>query len=216
MKDAAPRNPSNALTVVLLSGGIESATLLHREHREGPVEALFVDYAQRAAECERTAAAAQCATLGLELHRLDLSAVGEAFRNGRAWQPHVPLPHRNLILLSLALSFATDRHAHRLCLALNREDAEAYPSGAPSFISDFRALAAGLSEIAVDAPLIALEKAAIIRLGNRLGVDYTHSYSCLLGRRRPCGGCPQCVKRRDAFAAAGLSDPALNPTEDAP
>ncbi|AOU96818.1 hypothetical protein BI364_01285 [Acidihalobacter yilgarnensis] len=203
-------------TLVLLSGGIESATLLHREYRDGPVLALFVDYAQRASARECAAAKSQCLALGLELETLDLSQVGAAFRRGRTWQPHVPLPHRNLILLSLALSFATERHVRRLCLALNREDAEAYPSGSPTFVEHFRTLAAHLSEIVVEAPLIALDKAAIIRLGGTLGVDYACTYSCLLGRDRPCGGCPQCVKRRAAFAAAGRIDPALNPSEDQP
>lgn len=202
--------------LLLLSGGVESATLLHRLANEGPVIPLFVDYAQRAAARERAAATAQCAALGLELETLELGSVSETFRRGLSWQPHVPLPQRNLVLLALALSFAEARRAGRICLALNREDTADYPSATTGFVADFVALAGGISVIAVETPLIELDKAAIIRLGIDLGVDYSLTYSCLLGRPAPCGGCPQCLKRRAAFAAAGVADPASDLPEDSP
>lgn len=201
-------NPASH-SLVLLSGGIESATLLHLENRRGAVRALYVDYGQRAAAREREAATAQCAALALPLEILELGSLGETFRRGHVWRAHVPLPHRNLALLGLAFSFAADRGAHRLCLALNRDDADAYASASPPFVEAFRALAATLDDIEIATPLAAWDKAEVIRRGLALGVDYALSYSCLLGRPLPCGACPQCEKRRAAFAAAGSADPAI-------
>jgi 7-cyano-7-deazaguanine synthase len=196
-------------SLVLLSGGIESATVLHLENRRGPVRALFVDYGQRAAACEREAATAQSAALNLPFETLELASLGETFRRGHTWQAHVPLPHRNLALLGLAFSYAADRGAKRLCLALNRDDADAYASASTPFVEAFRALAATLDDIEIATPVAAWDKPEVIRRGLELGVDYALSYSCLLGRPTPCGACPQCEKRRAAFAAAGAPDPAF-------
>ncbi|APZ44566.1 hypothetical protein BW247_06040 [Acidihalobacter ferrooxydans] len=195
--------------MVLLSGGIDSATALHLEYRRGAVLPLYIDYGQRAAACERAAAEALCADLGLSLDALELGALGTAFRRGHEWQAHVPLPHRNLAVLGLAFSYAADRHARRLCVALNRDDTTAYASAATPFLDAFRRLAATLDDIEIATPLIAWDKAEVIRQGRSLGVNYAHTYSCLLGRSLPCGGCPQCAKRRAGFAEAGHTDPAL-------
>ncbi len=194
--------------MLLLSGGIESVTLLHRESRERRVYPLFIDYAQRAAACEREAAQAQCDSLGLTLNTLNMAAAGEGFRAGQDKRAHVPIPHRNLTLLSLALSYAAQLGLGRLCLALNREDRQAYPSAGPGFIEAFAALARTLEDIELATPLDHLDKAAIIAEGIDLGVDYAQSYSCLLGYTQQCGRCPQCEKRRMAFTENGLIDPA--------
>lgn len=197
-------------SLVLLSGGIESLTALHLERYRSPTRALFVDYGQRAAGRERACAQAQCHALGLPLATLELATLGETFRRGHAWQAHMPLPHRNLVLLGLAFSYAADRGAKRLCLALNRDDTEAYASASTPFVEAFRTLAATLDDIEIATPLAQWSKTEVIRQGLALGVDYALSYSCLLGRPTPCGSCPQCEKRRLAFAEAGCADPALN------
>lgn len=201
--------------VILLSGGVESATLLHAEREHGLLHPVFIDYAQRAAAQERRAAAAQCAALGLSLKRLDMAELGRAFREGQSKQYHVPLPHRNLVILGVGLSYASQVGAQRLCLALNREDLAGYASAGPSFLQAFRALAATLERIEVATPFAHLGKAEIIRMGHGLGVDYRYTYSCLLGRMPPCGRCPQCLKRKTAFAAARLPDPGASPAEAA-
>ncbi|WP_455379901.1 7-cyano-7-deazaguanine synthase [Acidihalobacter prosperus] len=196
-------------TVLLLSGGIESVTLLHLLADSGKIQPLFFNYAQRAVQPELDASKKNCDALGIDLQTLDLKELGNHFRQGEAWQPHVPLPHRNLILLSIALSFASKIQAHRLCLALNREDADYYATGTPAFIQHFQALTAEISSIRTETPLIKLDKAQIIHIGHQeLGIDYAKTYSCLLGRTRPCGKCPQCLKRLKAFKIAGLDDPA--------
>lgn len=194
--------------MLLLSGGIESVTLLHRESRAGRVYPLFIDYAQRSGARELQAARAQCERLGLSLKMLDMATAGEGFRAGQEKRAHVPIPHRNLTLLSLALSYAAQQGLGRLCLALNREDRLAYPSAGPDFIEAFAALARTLEDIELATPLAHLSKAAIIAEGIELGVDYAQSYSCLLGYPKQCGRCPQCEKRRMAFTENALIDPA--------
>ena len=195
-------------SVLLLSGGIESATLLYLLVREGPVFPLFVDYGQRAAERERAAARAQCEALGLIPKELDMAAVGEGFREDQERKLHVPIPHRNLVILGLAISYAAHRGAKRVALALNQEDTGAYASASTAFIEHLRLLARDLDDMEITTPLIELGKPEIIARGLALGVDYANSYSCLLGYPRQCGACPQCEKRRTAFAALGLEDPA--------
>lgn len=200
--------PGREGSVLLLSGGIESATLLHLLARKGRVHPLFIDYGQRAAAREREAARAQCAALGLSLCELDMVAVGEGFRAGQERRLHVPLPHRNLVIASLAISYAAQQQATTVALALNREDTAAYASASSAFVERLRALARTLDAIDITTPLLDRSKSEIIALGLERGVDYRHSYSCLLGYPQQCGACPQCEKRRAAFAELGLHDPA--------
>lgn len=195
--------------VVLISGGVESSTLLRWEGRTRAVVALFVDYGQKAAAAERRAVDAQCRRAGCEPVALDLRRVGAVFRGSGAWRAHVPLPHRNLVLLALGLSYAERIGAGRVCLALNREDTHAYPAAGAAFLQRFRSTAATLAgDIAVAAPFVDLDKSAVAQLGRDLGVDFATTYSCLLGHRRHCGACPQCRHRRAALARAGIGEPA--------
>lgn len=138
----------------------------------------------------------------------DISPVGQALRAESERKLHVPLPHRNLPILALAVSYAAHREAGRLCLALNKEDLHSYASAGEEFFRRFGAMLSTLGDFIADAPLKHLDKSSIIRRGLEMGVDYTDSYSCLLGYERQCGGCPQCLKRRQAFADAGVTDPA--------
>lgn len=187
--------------LLLLSGGIESSTLLH-ERRGTTLHALFLDYGQRGAHPERAASTWQAQAAGVPLTALDLHDVGTAFRAQRAEKWHVPLPHRNLVALSLAVSFAAHIGAACVYIALNRDDAAAYPSGGGEFLVAFRRLAATLAPIEIAAPYAGLTKTEVIRLGLKLGVDYAQTYSCLLGRIPACGRCEQCRKRAAAFVEA--------------
>ena len=193
--------------IILLSGGIESTTLLHILHDQVELHAVFVDYGQRAADQESQAALAQCKVLGLTLFKLDMSSVGHAFRAGQSKKLHVPVPHRNLVVLSLGISYAAQLNAQRVNLAVNFEDTLAYPSASQTFLDQFRALAQTLGAFDIATPLIALSKPEIIQRGVELGIDYRHTYSCLLGYDKHCGVCPQCLHRRNAFNSAGVSEP---------
>ncbi|MEJ2509684.1 MAG: 7-cyano-7-deazaguanine synthase [Gammaproteobacteria bacterium] len=205
-------------SLVLLSAGVESATLLHGLARQaGPSgarpAALFIDYGQRAADQELAHGQRLCDSLGVTLERLDIPTVGEAFRHGQTHSRHVPIPHRNLFLLATALCWAAQYWAPRrgqgmLYIALNRDDAAAHPDAAPPFLDRLNALAATLGPSRVVAPLLELGKADIVRQGHAEGLDYTLTYSCLLGHPQHCGGCPQCHSRQRAFAEAGVDEPA--------
>ena len=199
-----------AESVLLVSGGVESITLLYQEHATGrPPRALWIDYGQRAARRERACVEFHCDRLGVRLDRLDLAAVGAALRHQAAHDLHVPLPHRNLVALALGLSFASTVGARGVLLALNRDDTKDYASASAPFLAQWRALGAILDPaIETRTPLLILSKAEVVLAGQTLGIDWRQTYSCLLGHARHCGRCPQCRKRRAAFDLAGVSEPA--------
>ena len=195
--------------VLLISGGVESVTLLAQLVDGGdPLQALFIDYGQRAAKLERQAAESACARVGIELVAFDLAGVGEQFRNVQQRKAHIPLPHRNLVALALGLSYATTLESARLYLAANREDTSAYASSSHLFLAQFRVLAGVLGNVQLLTPLVGLSKAEIINRGHALGVDYASTYSCMLGYAVHCGRCAQCMHRKAAFHEAGFDEPA--------
>lgn len=194
-------------SVLLVSGGADSVTLLYQLVDSGePVSALFIDYGQRAARQERAAAETHCEPLGVELVPLDLAAVGELFRDRQERKLHLPLPHRNLVALALAASFATNQHAPRVYLAANREDTASYASSSHAFLAQMKLVFGLIGPVQLATPFLDLPKADVIRRGCALGIDYATTYSCMLGYARHCGRCPQCRQRRSAFAAAGIAE----------
>ncbi len=180
------------MSILLLSGGIESATLLHERCGSGDLHALFIDYGQRAARPERAAATALCARTGTPLTALALKGLGALAPPG-AWKPHVPLAARNLLAVSLAANQALALRARGVLLGLQRDDRE-HREGAPPFVTALADALAALG-LELETPYRALSKAEVVARGRTLGVDYTATYSCLLGRCVPCGRCPQCRAR---------------------
>ena len=218
--------------VVLLSGGLDSATALAVAKSQGfAPHTLAVDYGQRhRVELERAAAVA--VALGAVSHRvvrLDLRAIGGSAltddlavpkdRTDDAIGRGVPVtyvPARNTILLGLALGYAETVGAFDLFLGANVLDYSGYPDCRPAFLRAFEDLAnlgtkAGVEggRFRVHAPLITLTKAEIIREGLRLGVDYALTLSCYDpdAAGRACGRCDSCRLRRKGFAEAGVPDP---------
>jgi 7-cyano-7-deazaguanine synthase len=216
--------------VVLLSGGLDSATVLARARADGfDCHALSVRYGQRHS-AELDAAARVAAQVGAASHRVvdvDLRAFGgSALTDDDVEVPTtgpVPgtipvtyVPARNTIMLSLALGYAEVRQAMDLFYGANAVDYSGYPDCRPAFVEAFEALAnlatrAGVEghRLRVHAPIIALSKSDIIRAGAKLGVDFslTISWYQATPDAVACGACDACVIRRAGFAEAGLPDP---------
>lgn len=220
--------------VVLLSGGLDSATTLAVARRDGfAPHALTVVYGQRHA-VEVRAAERVAADLGAVEHkvlRLDLSTFGGSAltdsievpkdRDEREMSSEIPVtyvPARNTVLLSLALAYAEARGLRDLFLGVNAVDYSGYPDCRPEFLEAFERLAnvatkAGVQgdRFRVHAPLVSLRKSEIIRVGLSLGVDYSVTHSCYDPdeQGRPCRRCDSCLIRMRAFEELGMTDPAL-------
>jgi 7-cyano-7-deazaguanine synthase len=215
--------------VVLLSGGLDSATCLAIAHSEGfACHCLSVDYGQRH-HAELAAATRVAAALGAVEHRvvhLDIGQFGGSALTDRAIavptdgvKPGIPVtyvPARNTIMLSLALGWAEILGAQDIFVGVNAVDYSGYPDCRSEFIRAFERLANLATKAAVEGhplklhtPLIDLSKADIIRLGTALGVDYALTVSCYQAdaEGHACGLCDSCRLRREGFAAAGLADP---------
>ena len=193
------------MDLILLSGGIESTTLLYERRAAGAVQALFVDYGQRAAARERATVQALCAKTGTALTIAPLQHLRAALTDRSTWQPHIPAPARNLLIISLAANYALVAGGTQIFLGVQRDDRRHREAG-----GDFlAALAATLATfgLGLATPYQDLSKTAVIARGLALGVDYDETYSCLLGRPRPCGQCPQCAARNEALAALARPPP---------
>jgi 7-cyano-7-deazaguanine synthase len=214
--------------VVLLSGGLDSATVLAMARAAG-VEcyALSVSYGQRH-QAELNAAARVALALGAREHRImhvNLGRIGgSALTDLSIDVPTAPgegipvtyVPARNTIMLSLALAWAEVSKATEIHIGVNAVDYSGYPDCRPEYVAAFEKLAtlatkAGVEggALAIRAPLQNLSKAQIIREGVRLGVDYAMTVSCYQAdsHGKACGSCDSCRLRREGFAAAGVPDP---------
>lgn len=215
--------------VVLLSGGLDSATTLAIARSEGfDCHALSVDYGQRhSAELE--AASRIALALGASEHRVvdvDLgqfggsaltdTAIDVPMRGVAAGIPVTYVPARNTVMLSLALAWAEVLGARDIFVGVNAVDYSGYPDCRPEYIAAYEAMANLATKAAVEgarlsirAPLIVLSKAEIIRRGSALGVDYGLTVSCYQADEAgaACGLCDACRLRRAGFEAAGLPDP---------
>ncbi len=219
--------------VVLLSGGLDSATVLAEAKAEGfALYALTVFYGQRhSVECE--AARRVAGAVGVERHveqALDLRAFGGSAltaeiavpkdRDGSAMGVGIPVtyvPARNTVFLALALAWAETLGAFDLFVGVNCLDYSGYPDCRPEFLRAFEALAdlatkAGVENAGrfrVHAPLLTLTKDQIISRGLALGIDYGLTHSCYdpAPDGRSCGRCDSCSLRLAAFARLGLTDP---------
>ena len=221
--------------VVLLSGGLDSATTLALARERGFVcYALSVHYGQRhAAELDAAArVAARGGAVEHRIMRLDLAGIGGSaltdlsldvpvFNNtptgGRkSAVPITYVPARNTTLLSLALAWVEVLNARDIFIGANAVDYSGYPDCRPEYIAAFERLAAVATRAAVEghparihAPLIGWSKPQIIREGLRLGVDFAATVSCYQADSAgsACGSCDSCRIRREGFAVAGVPDP---------
>jgi len=215
--------------VVLVSGGLDSATCLAIARAEGlACHALSFAYGQRH-EAELRAAERVATSLGARQHRvmhIDLAAFGGSALTDRGIAvPEAPVdgipvtyvPARNTVFLSLALAWAEVLAAQDIFIGVNAVDYSGYPDCRPEFIAAFERLAnlatragvEGTGPVRIRTPLISLSKSEIIRRGLALGVAFGDTVSCYQADEdgMACGRCDSCRLRRDGFEAAGVADP---------
>ena len=214
--------------VVLLSGGLDSATCLAMARDQGfSITALSFDYGQRHT-AELQAAQRIAADLGVSDHRilhLDLGLIGgSALTDAAIAVPEQPgegipvtyVPARNTVFLSLALGWAEVLGARDIFIGVNAVDYSGYPDCRPEFIEAFERMANLATKAGVEgqgfriqAPLQAMSKAEIVQAGVQQGVDYALTVSCYQAddQGRACGKCDSCRLRAAGFATAGLVDP---------
>lgn len=217
--------------VVLLSGGLDSTTVLAIAHAEGyELHTLSFDYGQRH-QREVDAASAVARHYGVTLQKtvkIDLRAFGGsaltadiAVPRARSLEemardiPITYVPARNTIFLSFALAYAEINGADDIFLGINAIDYSGYPDCRPEYLAAYERMAnlatrASIQDgrtIRIHAPLMRMGKAEIVRKGTELGVPYELTWSCYEGGELACGSCDSCLLRLNGFAEAGLPDP---------
>jgi 7-cyano-7-deazaguanine synthase len=219
--------------VILLSGGLDSATVLAMARAAGlDCHALSVSYGQRH-QAELHAASRVAHAQGVREHRImhvDLGRIGGSALTDKSIDvptsggeakpgeeiPVTYVPARNTIMLSLAMAWAEVLDAREIHVGVNAVDYSGYPDCRPEFVAAFQNLATVATKAGIEgrgpairAPLINMSKADIIRAGTGLGVDYALTVSCYQADTRglACGQCDSCRLRREGFAAAGVADP---------
>ena len=216
--------------VILLSGGLDSATVLAMAKAQGfACYAVSFDYGQRHS-AELNAAKNVAARAGVDEHRIvsiDLSQFGGSALTDEAIDvpeantsvesiPITYVPARNTVFLSLALAWSEVLEARNIFVGVNAVDYSGYPDCRPAFIKAYEHMAnlatrAGIEQqrFTVHAPLIDMTKAEIVQQGTALGVDYSLTVSCYQAEDTgaACGVCDSCYLRREGFADAGILDP---------
>ena len=218
-----------AKAIVLLSGGLDSATTLAIASRDFDCHAISFNYSQRhVSELNAAKQLAQACVASWQLIRLDESVMtGSALTDSSIDVPEAGLnqdipvtyvPARNTVFLAHALAVAEVRGSSDIFLGVNAVDYSGYPDCRPAYIEAFEHMAnlatrAGVEgqKLSIHAPLINMSKAEIISTGMRLGVDYSLTVSCYQADQqgRACGLCDSCRLRRDGFEAAGVPDPTI-------
>jgi len=218
--------------VVLVSGGVDSSTLLHDLRRRlgarARLLALSFAYGQRHAR-ELHCARAQARAVGVESHRVvDLTEFGYLVAEGSALvrgpvpvpdlrrlrprdlsQPPTYVPNRNMVLLSVAAAYAEAQGVRVVFYGAQAQDRYGYWDCTRDFLRRMNAVLAlnRRTPVRVCAPYVGWSKGVVVRQGLTLGVDFANTWTCYRGLRVPCGRCPSCVERAAAFEEAGIRDP---------
>ena len=214
-------------SVAIVSGGLDSVTLLHhlvRTEQRHPAIITF-RYGQKHAR-EIDCARAQAALLGCQEHLvLDLSPLAVLFAHSALVDAGIPIPqandihgnpqpptyvpNRNMIFLALAAAYAESHGVSDVYYGAQRHDLYGYWDTTPDFLARLNHVYAlnRTTPIQIHAPFVHHSKADLLRLGLLLGIDYAKTWSCYAGGERACGHCPTCAERLQAFAAVGIADP---------
>ena len=218
--------------IVLLSGGLDSSTALYIAKRQGfDINCLIFDYGQRhKRELEAAKRIARIARCRFTVMKITLPWKGSSlldkklkiplFNNfGQSATKEIPstyVPARNTIFLSFAISYAEATGAADIFIGANALDYSGYPDCRPAYFKAFNRLARlatkrGIErkDIRIQTPLGRLKKSEIIKLGFKLGVPYSKTWSCYMGSKKPCGRCDSCIFRAKGFKEARAIDPLM-------
>jgi 7-cyano-7-deazaguanine synthase len=209
-------------SVIILSGGMDSVTLLH-EYKERIALAVTFDYGSNHAAKEIAFAKEHCTELGIEHIIIPLGFIRQYFKSslleGAEAIPEgnyddenmksTVVPFRNGIMLSIACGLAESRGLNRVMIANHGGDHAIYPDCRQAFIESMSAaMQSGTYEgVSVFAPYTNITKGDIARHGAKIGVDYRKTWSCYKGGDKHCGKCGTCTERKEAFREAGVEDP---------
>lgn len=216
--------------VVLVSGGMDSTTLLHylsKREKVTEIHALSFLYGQKHSR-ELAMAGKQIRKAGVKVHKVIDISVFKQLTTGSALtdparavpefadvsavqrkQPPTYVPNRNMVFLSLAAAYAESVGIDRVYYGAQQQDEYGYWDCSVDFlerINHLLRLNRGKA-VKIIAPFVGLRKVDLLKLGMKLGIDYSETWTCYRGGRRPCGNCPSCVERKKAFAEIGVDDP---------
>ncbi|QDP57874.1 MAG: putative 7-cyano-7-deazaguanine synthase [Prokaryotic dsDNA virus sp.] len=208
--------------VVILSGGMDSTTLLYQINKTHDTYAISFDYNQKHKK-ELEAAKATCEQLGIKHKVLDVSLLNEVAPSaltrddidvpeGHYEQDNMKqtvVPNRNMVFVSLATSYAISIGAKQLFYGAHAGDHAIYPDCRKEFVDELRNAVklCDWSEVELSAPFVDIDKGDIAIKGKELEVDYSLTWTCYKGQDKPCGKCGACVERAEAFEKAGMKDP---------
>lgn len=212
-------------TVVILSGGLDSAVLLYHllDHPDfTPIEALSFDYGQRHIQ-EVSRAAALCENLSVRHRTIHLNDLGNHLKSALTTPgQQVPeghyeeesmkqtvVPFRNTIFLSIAAGRAVSENCDVVAFGAHKSDHAIYPDCRPEFVFKLEEAwqLADWTSVALVAPLLHMTKTQVVQIGHKLEVPFNKTWSCYKGGEKHCGKCGTCVERKEAFELAGLKDP---------
>lgn len=215
----------NKKAIVLLSGGLDSATTLHIARRDGyRVSCLIFDYGQKhRREIESAVRVAEKVGCPYDIIRFTLPWGGSSLISdnleipkGRSLKeikkdiPSTYVPARNTLFIAFGISHAETIGAEAVFIGANCLDYSGYPDCRPDYFRAYEkliSLGTKAGNIEIKAPLLKKTKAEIIKVGTSLGVPYELTWSCYAGGKKPCGKCDSCVLRKKGFREAGISDP---------
>lgn len=211
-------------TVIVLSGGMDSTTLLYKLLAEGKeVSAISFNYGQRHSR-ELEQASKTCIKLGVPHKVIDMAFMRELVSNSALTSDTIEVPeghyedenmkltvvpNRNMIMASIAIGWAVNLDYDEIALGVHAGDHAIYPDCRPEFVHALREVAAvaNFKSIGVYTPFLHIDKGDIAIKGKELGVDYSLTHTCYKGGEVPCGKCGACQERAEAFTKAGTTDP---------
>ncbi len=210
-------------TILVLSGGMDSTTLLYKLLQEGKeVKAISFDYGQKHSR-ELELAMVTCAKLGIKHEIVTLGFMTKLMSNSAlTGNTKVPeghyedesmkqtvVPNRNMIMASIAIGWAVNEEYDEVALGIHAGDHAIYPDCRPAFIAALSIIAnvANYRSIAIYTPFLEIDKGDIVIIGKKLEVDYSLTHTCYNGNEIPCGKCGACGERKFAFEKAEMDDP---------